>query len=428
MSSPSRREKAVRETSTDYTHPYRPRPVAMLNRVLSATDGRLDAHAMVRAAEKQAGSADFGPEFDILPLEKLCESVNQEARLTPVGLAITRGRITGIMANRLRAERLFKAHPEILQLEPTAPIFIAGLQRTGTTMLHRLLSAAPALRGLSSYEVLDPVPPSALRTKLLGRDPRLLQAKLAERALAYLAPDFFAIHPVEAESPEEEVMLLDYSFLSTVPEATLRVPSFSRWLEEQDQGPAYRYLRRLLALLAWKRPEGRWVLKTPHHLEWFDTLLDVFPDAKIVHTHRDPLQTTASFCSMITHGRGVFSDSVDPLEVGRDWSDKVVRMITRAMDARDRHDPSHFLDVSYYDVMRDPLAEVARIYAFAGLELNDATRDAMRAARENSPQHRYGKHRYALQSFGLDAESLDARFAAYRERFAIPREGQRQRA
>ena len=173
MSSPSRREKAVRETSTDYTHPYRPRPVAMLNRVLSATDGRLDAHAMVRAAEKQAGSADFGPEFDILPLEKLCESVNQEARLTPVGLAITRGRITGIMANRLRAERLFKAHPEILQLEPTAPIFIAGLQRTGTTMLHRLLSAAPALRGLSSYEVLDPVPPSALRTKLLGRDPRL---------------------------------------------------------------------------------------------------------------------------------------------------------------------------------------------------------------------------------------------------------------
>jgi hypothetical protein len=125
--------------------------------------------------------------------------------------------------------------------------------------------------------VLDPVPPSSRRTKLLGRDPRLLQAKLAERALAYLAPDFFAIHPVEAESPEEEVMLLDYTFLSTVPEATLRVPSFSSWLEDQDQGPAYRYLRRLLKLLAWKQEGRRFVLKTPHHLEWFDTLLDGVP-------------------------------------------------------------------------------------------------------------------------------------------------------
>lgn len=426
--SASSKSPTMRETSTDYTHPYRPRPVAAINRLaglLGSEGGRLDAHAMVRAAEKQTGLTDFGPEFDVRPLEKLCESVANEARLTPVGLAITRGRLTSIMANRLRAEQLFKDHPEILAHEPTAPVVIAGLQRTGTTMLHRLLSAAPALRGLSSYEVLDPVPPSARRTKLLGRDPRLLQAKLAERALAYLAPDFFAIHPVEAESPEEEVMLLDYSFLSTVPEATLRVPSFSRWLEEQDQGPAYRYLRRLLKLLAWRRPEGRWVLKTPHHLEWFDTLLEVFPDAKIVHTHRDPLQTTASFCSMITHGRGVFSDSVDPLEVGRDWSDKVVRMITRAMDARDRHDPSHFLDVSYYDVMSDPMAQIARIYAFAGLDFDAATRAAMEAARKSSPQHRYGKHRYRLESFGLEAESLNARFAPYRERFAIPREDRR---
>jgi hypothetical protein len=396
----------------------------LLNRWLPS-DGRLDALSMVRAAEKQVGSTDFGPEFSTAPLEKLCESVNTEARLTPVGLAITRGRLTSIMANRLRAEQLFKAHPEILRHEPAAPLFIAGLQRTGTTMLHRLLSAAPALRGLSGFEVLDPVPPSPLRAKLLGRDPRLLQAKLAERALAYLAPDFFAIHPVEAESPEEEVMLLDYSFLSTVPEATLRVPSFARWLEEQDQGPAYRYLRRLLSLLAWKRPPGRWVLKTPHHLEWFDTLLEVFPDAKIIHTHRDPLRTTASFCSMITHGRGVFSDSVDPLEVGRDWSDKVVRMITRAMDARDRHPASHFLDVSYYDVMRDPMAEVARIYAFAGLELDDATRAAMEDTRKRSPQHRYGKHRYKLESFGLTTDALNARFAPYRERFAIPHEERR---
>ncbi|MBK6577346.1 MAG: sulfotransferase [Sandaracinaceae bacterium] len=418
----------MRETSTDYQHPFRPPPVAALNRLaamLGRDDGRLDAHAMVRGAEKATGLSDFGPEFDIRPLEKLCESVAAEAHLTPVGLAITRGRLTAILQNRLRAEALFTQHPEILRYEPKAPIIIAGLQRTGTTMLHRLLSADPKLRALAGYEVLDPVPPSERRTKLLGRDPRLLQAKLAERALAYLAPDFFAIHPVEAESPEEEVMLLDYTFLSTVPEATLRVPSFSSWLEDQDQGPAYRYLRRLLKLLAWKQEGRRFVLKTPHHLEWFDTLLEVFPDAKIVQTHRDPLQTTASFCSMVTHGRGVFSDQVDPLEVGRDWTNKVVRMITRATEARERHDASHFLDVSYYDLMRDPLVQMERIYAFAGQPFDASTRAGIEASHESSPQHRYGKHVYKLESFGLEAEALNARFATYRERFQIPREDRR---
>jgi hypothetical protein len=242
--------------------------------VFGRDGGRLDAHALVRGAEKATGLSDVGPEFDITPLEKLCASVAEEAHLTPVGLAITQGRLSAILQNRLRAEALFSAHPEILASPPVAPIVIAGLQRTGTTNLHRLLSADPRLRALSSYEVLDPVPPSERSTRWLGRDPRLLKAKLAERALAYLAPDFFAIHPVEAQAPEEEVMLLDYTFLSTVPEATLRVPSFSRWLETQDQGPAYRYLRRLLTLLAFRRQASRFVLKTPHHLEWFDTLLD----------------------------------------------------------------------------------------------------------------------------------------------------------
>jgi hypothetical protein len=128
---------------------------------------------------------------------------------------------------------------------------------------------------------------------------------------------------------------------------------------------------------------------------------------------------------MVTHGRGVFSDDVDPLEVGRDWSDKVVRMITRATEARERHNASHFLDVSYYDVIRDPLAQVARIYAFAGLPFDASAQAAIEAMRANSPQHRYGKHVYKLESFGLEAESLNARFATYRERFQIPREDQR---
>lgn len=422
----------TRVTSTDYTSPYRLPPVRWFNRVATLTrlskviTPRFDADELIGAARKKNGLTDLGDEFDITPLRVLCESIEDEARLNPIGRAITRGRMLGVLQNRLGAEARFARHPEILARDAPlrSPIVIAGLQRTGTTMLHRLLSQDRGLRSIKSYEALNPLRPEGLRPG--APDPRLRDARMAEKGLAVLAPDFFAVHPVEAEAPEEEVMLLDYAFLSTVPEATLRVPSFSRWLEQQDQTPAYLYLRKLLKLLEFGQPEARrkkrWVLKTPHHLEWLETLLMVFPDAKVVHTHRDPLKTTASFCSMIAHGRGVFSDEVDPVEVGRDWGDKVLRMITRAMDARDVLPAEQFLDVSYYDLMRDPMSEVARIYAFAGRELTPGTRDQMLASRQVNRQNKHGRHVYSLEAFGLERGSFDARMARYRERFSIPHE------
>ena len=421
--SPSTPQAPLRHTSTDYAHPYRPSPIRLANGIARRLGARpergFDAARLVNEAQHETRLDDFGPEWDPEPLERLCASIREEARLTPVGAAITRGRIKGVLTRRLRAEAYLAAHPDALRAEDArGPIVIAGLQRTGTTMLHRLLAADPQLRSLASYEALDPVPPSGLLARATGLDLRRANAKLAERGLAYLAPDFFAIHPVEADAPEEEVMLLDYAFLSTVPEATLRVPSFSRWLEGQDQGPAYRYLKRLLKVLAHGKSGARWVLKTPHHLEWLDTLLDTFPDARVVHTHRDPLSTTASFCSMIAHGRGVFSDEVDPHEVGREWGDKVVRLITRAMETRERR-PEAFIDVRYEDLLSDPIAEVKRIYAHAGQPFDSAAELAIRTTRAKNAQHRYGKHIYRLSSFGLDADELNERFRPYRDRFGI---------
>lgn len=293
---------------------------------------------------------------------------------------------------------------------------ITGLQRTGTTLLHRLLASDPRRRWLASWEALHPAPVKASR----GEDPRIASAKWAERALAYMAPDFFAIHPVEARAPEEDVLLLDYAFRSTVPEATLRVPTYSRWLEDQDQRPAYRLMATLMRVLSAQRGASkRWLLKTPHHLEWIDTLLEVFPGARIIWTHRDPTTTLASFCSMIAHGRGVFSDDVDPVEIGESWGAKIARMIDRAMDARDRAPEGTFHDVRYEDFVRDPLAAVRRIYAFLGDPLPPHVEARMKATLDASPQHRHGKHRYDLADFGLRANDVRARFAAYRARFAI---------
>jgi hypothetical protein len=207
-----------------------------------------------------------------------------------------------------------------------------------------------------------------------------------------------------------------------VPEATLHVPSFARWLEQQDQAPAYRYLQKLLQLLQWQRAAERWVLKSPHHLEWLDTLLERFPDATIVQTHRDPLRTTASLCSMIAHARGVFSDQVDPREVGRHWLRKSSRLVQRAMASRDRANQARFLDVSYYDLVDDPLGQVERIYAFADRSLSPRARERMAATQRCSVQHQHGRHRYDLGHFGISPDDVEQAFGHYRQRFDIRRE------
>jgi hypothetical protein len=419
----------ARVTSADYRRPYRPRPIALLNRLGEAAPfgplgGRLDADRLIAAARRRTGLTRFDGEAFREPLVRLLDAIEHEARLTATGRLITRTRLVGILQNRLRAQALFEQHPEILDERVEAPVFIVGLQRTGTTMLQRLLAADPGLRALASWEALNPAP--LARRLWQRRDPRIDQAVRGEKGLRYLAPDFFAIHPVEAEAPEEEVILLDHSFLSTVAEAILRVPSFAAWLEEQDQTPAYEYLKKMLRLLQWQARADRWILKTPHHLEWLDTLLEVFPDARIVQTHRDPVKTLASFCSMIAHGRGVFSDEVDPHEVGAHWSRKTHRQIHRAMAARDaataRGGGAAFLDVSYYDLMADPMTQVQRIYDFIGRPLDEQVRDLMLESRRANPQYKHGEHRYRLEDFGLDRDRVEADFAAYRERHAIRRE------
>jgi hypothetical protein len=238
-----------------------------------------------------------------------------------------------------------------------------------------------------------------------------------------MAPDFFAIHPVEAEAPEEDVLLFDYGVWSTVPEAMMRVPSFSAWLERQDHRAAHRFYARVLRYLQWQRPGGAWILKTPHHLEHLDALLEVFPDARILQTHRDPAQVLASFCSMIAHSRGIFSDRVDPREVGRHWFAKARRMIERSMAVRDAADrDGRFLDVHYDRLVADPPAELRRVYEFLGEPLAPPAEAAMRAWLRDNPQHKYGRHRYRLEDFGLARDEVARAFADYRARFGIPDE------
>ena len=446
----------ARLTSTDYARPRRPLPVALINGLgralgrLGLRPGALCEAALLDAARRATGLWDYGDDAFREPLARQLAAIEAEARLNPLGRLVARTNLVRILANRLRIEAAFCRHPEIEAQELLPPLVIAGLQRTGTTLLHRLLARdTQQLRALASWEAINPcvlgaprgLSPLQRSLGLLdrGRDPRIRQAELAERSLRYLAPDFFAIHPVQAQAPEEDCLLFDPCFLSTVPEATMRVPGYSAWLEQQDLAPAYRYLERVLKLLAWQRPRGdgatlrrepgdgrparpvRWVLKTPFHLEYLDRLLEVFPDALVIQTHRDPLRALASYCSMLAHGRGIFSDRVDPAEIGAQWSAKSVRMVTRSMAERARRDKQQFVDVAYADLVADPLAQVERIYAAAGLPLAGELPGRLQRFMGRNPQHKHGRHRYKLEDFGLERRVLDAGFAAYRQRYNVPR-------
>ena len=414
-------------TSTEYRRPYRPLSVSIFNRAGRAArrfgfSGALDVDRMIAAARRKTGLSDFGDDWFMEPLQILVESINSEARLTPLGTRIQHSRIVSALAIRLRAEQLLREHPEIFDLDLGKILLIAGLQRTATTTLHRLLAADPGTRALNAWELLNPVPLDGEATEAPRR--RMRQAKRAARAIGFLAPDFRTVHPLAHDAPEEDVLLLDLSFMSQAPEAAMHVPSYSRWLEAQDHTRCYAYLLTMLKILHWQRPGGAagWVLKTPHHMEHLDVILDVLPDVCVIQTHRDPKKSVPSFCSMVAHGRGIFSDHVDPVEIGRHWMGKIRRMMRRSMTVRRSADESVFVDVSYYDLIADPLGELRRIYGAAGIDLTEEAADAARVVSERSGKNRYGRHVYSAASFGLDDETIDGYSAAYRHEYRIPDE------
>ena len=378
----------------------------------------LVAESLIEAACKRTGRP-FEEELRE-PLERLARSLEEECALHPIGRFTIRDTLVRTLENRLRLETFVEKHPEIAKIEVKDPIFVVGMQRTGTTMLHRLLTCDARLRHLPAWEGLNPVP---LREPLdaAERRTRMAVARTAMRALRYLGPELSAIHPMEVDGPEEDVHLLDLSFLSPTADAVARVPSYSQWFESTDQLPAYRTMRRAVQVMLWQR-DGRYLGKSPHHLEYLDELLTVFPDAKVIQTHRNPLRTVASFCSMMGHGRAMLCERVDGLEIGRRFGAKAVRAIERTMASRSRLPEERFLDVHYRDTLADPMAQVRRIYEFLELELTPEVEAAMETWRAENSQTKHGTHRYQLEDFGLEREELEPHFKAYMERFDIPSE------
>jgi hypothetical protein len=382
----------------------------------------LDPAALLEEAKARTGLSDFGDPSFREPLERLLRSMSEEGRLHAVGRATQRERVIGLLVNRLRAEAAFAAHPEIADEVIAAPVVIVGLPRTGTTLLHRMMAADPRLLALRWWESRHPAPFEGADG--LGDAERIAAAEAEVAAIVEAAPEIVAAHPMDAHAADEEIMLLEHSFFSANSEAYVEVPGFSRWLADQDQTPGYRYLRRLLQLVQWQKrrrgePGERWVLKTPHHLGHLDLLLSVFPDARVVQTHRDPVQTIPSFASLVHTIRRTGSDAADPKRVGREWSERMRRATAACLAFRKEGDP-RFLDVRYETLVADPFATIEGIYSFARLELDESARTAMAAWSEENARDKRPVHAYTLEAFGFTEESIRRDFADYRARFLAP--------
>ena len=387
----------------------------------------LDEERLLARAMRRTGLRDFGAPSFREPLGRLLASLESEAGLTPFGRVLARRDLLRLLENRLRMHDTCMRHPEIGEAAIRQPVFVIGLPRTGTSILHELLAQDPANRVPMTWEVMHPWPPPERAS--FASDARIAQVEKHFSGIDRVLPGFQAMHPMGARLPQECVALTAHDFASLIFHTSYRVPSYQTWLDRADLHPVYASHRRWLQYLQWRCPAERWVLKSPGHLWALDALLAIYPDARIVQTHRDPLEVVASLVSLITKLRGLGSDAVDPVEIGADWAGRLAAGLRLASDARERAagGPARFFDLRFGDLMGRELEQVRRIYEHFGMQLLPEAEARMRRFLAENPRDKHGTHRYSLDFAGLEAERLRPAFAEYQRRFDVASEPMDQR-
>ena len=377
----------------------------------------LDQQELLDTACQETGLRDFGDGSFHEPLRVLLKAYETEAKLTLVGRLAARRHTLQLLTNRLRLVEDRKRYPAIAQQDIRQPLFIVGLPRTGSTLLHNLLAQDPGNRVPLCWEVMFPSPPPVRAS--LADDPRIGATQKLLNRFDRLAPHFKIIHPMSACSPMECMAIMSHTFASPQFESMYSVPSYQRWLTEQDWRPVYEFHRQFLQHLQWRCPAERWALKAPSHLFALEALLAMYPDARIIQTHRHPLRVVASVASMDAMLRRAFSHRVDLHEIGTEALQQWACGVESATKVRHRDHaaPGRFFDVYYTDLVREPIATVRHIYAYFGLRFTDGVETRMRRYLAEHPKDQYGVHRYSLAQFGLSPEVVATAFRAYIARF-----------
>lgn len=362
------------------------------------------------SASRITGLDDFGTDDYTDGLAVLLDSYEREASLTPLGRKVKRAFVRGALMARLLSEAAWKRHPEYADVAIERPIFVTGLPRTGTTALHRLLTADPANQGLEVWltEVPQPRPPR----ETWHDDPVFQRIQAGYEQYHVDNPEFLGVHAMSADQVEECWQLLRQSLRSVSYECLAHVPSYSEWLSEQDWTAAYRRHRSNLQLIGLPDTGRRWVLKNPSHLFALDELLQVYPDALVIQTHRAPETAIASVCSLNAQASAGWSETFTGDRVGHDQLELWARGLETFTEARARHDQARFVDVDYDAFVADPIGTVEHVYDHFGLPLTDEARESMRRLHSASTTGATRPaHRYSLADVGLTEADVRRRFA-----------------
>ncbi|TPG31415.1 sulfotransferase family protein [Mycolicibacterium hodleri] len=369
------------------------------------------ADELEAGARAATGLGDFGSSYYREGLERTVESLNIEAGLNEMGRVIQHATISNALIQRLRIEDTYKRHPEIDDEVVGGPVFVIGLPRTGTTALSQLVANDPQFRSLRTWESQACTPPPEATTQ--HTDPRIAQCGEGIAMMDEMFPRMRSMNSSEPEAPTECQDLMGMSFRTFHFDGVVRVPGYLSWLLTCDMRETYTYHRRVLKLLQWHCPPTLWHLRTPVHMFSLDALVDAYPNAKFLWSHRDPTKVLASVCSLIQYVRSWSSDRDDAAELGAEqlacWS----LAVQRAMEFRRRVGDDRFVDVSFAALQTDSVATVENGYRELGLPFGDAARGRVAAWADSHQPGSRGEHGYDLADYGLTAEQVRESFRDY---------------
>jgi len=384
---------------------------------------KLDEGGLLRAAQRKTGLSDFGPDEFRAPLAVFMKSLEEEAKLTLMGRILTRRDVFVLLCNRLQIVDAFRRHPEIEKEAIREPLFIVGLSRSGTSILHELLARDPSLRALASWEARYPCPPPEVES--YRNNPRIRLADFELKLWPRLVPDYRSMHEMGAWIPTECGDITCHAFIGDRLPAIYQVPSYARQIAGADMHPAYRIHKQILQILQWKVKAERWLLKAPAHMNWLPTLFEVYPDARVIQTHRDPLQIMGSTVSLISAILWMRTREVDPEQVSLAFGPAYYEpQLYEVMRLRDEGvvPAEHFHDVRFQDLMDNPFDALRGVYDYFAWEYSGEAEARMRDYLADKPRGKFGKHFYSFHDLGLDLETERARYRGYQERFDVPSE------
>lgn len=375
----------------------------------------LHEEALVQAAVKETGLTDFGDSYYREGLLQLLESLENDAALHFAGRVANREVIVGSLINRLLLTEACKQTPAVFQRPLKPPIIVLGLPRSGTTFLHRLLAMDPAHRAVPWWELARPLPGADLDGRP-DRRRQALQKKLQRRQRAM--PDYDRKHYTRVDTPEECIWLLASTFLSPLYWAFAPVYGYLEWYKNQDRLQAYYEYRQLLQVLQSVDTTRRLVLKSSTHTGAIEALLQTFPGAILIQTHRNPVEATTSLASLFYSVHNRMTERLDARRMTKALLGFHEHQIARNLAARNAH-PGALFDVHYDRLVADPVGAVRDIYDHYDLAWSEEFAERLNSYIQRNPRGKHGAHQYAPEDFGQTGEAISERFTAYIERFEL---------